>query len=478
MIADTTDHWILQPMSNSNLHPRPSASIRGQSHSSCQTFYRLAAVCVLLGLSLIGCSDSITVPAQGRPAVTLAVQQPAVTQQAETATAESSTDANFDWPYWRGPRHDGISLEPLDVTGWSAAEPGKLWSAKIGTGFSSLSVVQGKVYTMGHRGGDDTVYCFAAADGSEIWKRSYPCELVDNLHEGGPAATPTVDGDRVYTVSKQGHTFCLAAATGELLWKVNLSELLGVDMPEWGFSCSPRVLGDQLLIEAGRTASFDKHSGKLLWQSEKFRPGYGSPAVFEHGGRTLVAVLNNDCLLVVRADDGSQVAQYPWETDFATTSTTPIVSGDTIFISSGYNRGCALLKLASGGLEEIYANRNMSNHMNNCVHWQGHLYGFDGNSHNARTVKLTCIEYATGQTKWEQRGLGCGSLFLTDGKMVALSDDGQLVVLAAQPTEYRELARTKILSGRCWTVPVLSNGRLFARNARGDVVCVAMGSEK
>lgn len=329
---------------------------------------------------------------------------------------------------------------------------------------------------MGHRRNDDTIYCLDATSGKELWKYSYKCALVDNLHEGGPAATPTVDGNRVYTVSKEGHLFCFTADKGEVVWTHDLRTLLEVRMPEWGFSCSPLVLGDMLIVEAGRTVALDKATGKLIWQTGSYRPGYGSPVAFERAGETMIAVLNNDCLLVVRAKDGSGVAEHPWETDYVTTAATPIVFDGKVFISSGYGRGCALLKLAGDKLEVVYENRNMCNHMNNCVLWNGHLYGFDGNSHNRRLVQLVCMDFATGKVAWKRRGLGCGSLFLSDGKLILLGDEGELVVAKAQPDKYEDLAHAQVIEGRCWTVPILSHGKLYCRNADGDVVCLDLGS--
>ena len=203
-----------------------------------------------------------------------------------------------------------------------------------------------------------------------------------------------------------------------------------------------------------------------------YRPGYGSPLVFERGNKTLIAVLNNDKLLVVNATDGDEVASFPWKTKFATTSSTPIVHDDTIFISTGYDQGCALLRWKGGDLEVVYENRNMRNHMNNCVLWDGYLYGIDGNSHNPRTCQLDCMNYTTGEIAWKKPGFGCGSLMLANGKLLVLSDRGTLVLADASPDEYQELGRTELFDERCWTVPVVAGGRVYCRNAAGGLVCV------
>ena len=416
-----------------------------------------------------GCENS-NAPTVAAPVRTASAA--AVKPDSTSAETGNSRAVAGEWPNWRGPRHDGISRETDWLSTWPEGGPAVLWKANVGTGFSSFSVGQGQLYTMGHRDGQDSVYCFDADSGEQVWQHSYACALVDNLHEGGPAATPTVDGERVYTVSKEGHLFCLHADSGKVAWKQELSPLLGVEMPEWGFSCSPLVLGDMLIVEAGRVVALDKISGDVIWQTAPYRPGYGSPVAFKHEGVPMITVLNNDCVLVVRTKDGSEVAKHPWETSFATTSTTPIVADDTIFISSGYQKGCALLKLAGGELSVIYENRDMANHMNNCVLTDGYLFGFSGNSHNARLVALTCMHYDTGEVKWQERGLGCGSLMMAGDQLIALSDEGELLTLKASTEAFEVVSRVQALDGRCWTVPVLAGGRIYCRNSAGDVVCL------
>ncbi len=391
-----------------------------------------------------------------------------------SAAAVTQPRSEAYWPHWRGPQGDGISRERGWSTNWPQEGLQKIWETKVGTGFSAVSIANGRLFTMGHRDGRDTVYCLNADTGEPLWQYSYDCELVDNLHDGGPGATPTVDGDRVYTLSREGHLFCFDAADGAIRWSKELQYELGVKMPQWGFTCSPLVLKEMLIVDAGRTVAFDKTSGERLWQTAKYRPGYGTPTAFEHSGEPLIAVLNNDDLLVVRAGDGSEVDRYAWETSFATNSTTPIVSGDTIFVSTGYNRGCSLVRLAGGKLSAVYENGDMSNHFNNSVLWQGHLYGMDGNSHSSRNVKLVCMNFQTGAVAWSQRGFGCGSLLVADGKLLIFSDDGQLILAEATPEAYREIARAQVLDGLCWTVPVLTANRVYCRNAAGDLTCVEL----
>ncbi len=452
---------------------------------------RLMICCVLLVFSVSGCENS-TVPEYGEavtPRMDADAANAAAGETADGGRPNRGADKPGDgdkfaseapaaaanvgsWPNWLGPNHNGVSHE----RGWKAhlSETGTpiAWRKEVGAGYSSVAVAEGRAYTMGHQGGQEIVTCLDAATGEEKWTHRYSGALVNNLHSGGPGATPTVDGDHVYTLGREGQLYCLRTSDGQVVWSKQLSSELGTALPEWGFTCSPWVRGDALIVEAGRVAALDKHSGKLLWKSKAFRPGYGSPVVFSHGENELVAVLNNDQLLIVSADDGSKVAGYDWETGYATTSTTPIVSGDLFFISSGYNKGCALLRLTGDGLQAVYANQNMRNHMNNSVLWKGHLYGFDGNSNSSRNAKLVCLEHRTGRVKWSARGLGCGSLMLADEKLILLSDKGELVIAEASPGDFKEISRLKVLEATCWTMPVLAGGRIYCRNDAGKLVCV------
>lgn len=400
--------------------------------------------------------------------------QKLVAQRPGSEGPNSKQDSHPSWPNWMGPRHDGIS----DETGWSAEWPDdgleEVWSKQIGIGFSSVSIANGRLFTTGHSDGTESVFCLRVADGQPLWSHEYSSELIDNLYEGGPGATPTIDDGRVYSLGKEGQLFCLDVETGDVVWKKNLQQDLGVGLPEWGFNSSPFILGDQVILEGGRVVSYDKRTGVKKWQSEKHMAGYGSVRPIHQNGKTLLTVLDCEAVRVLKADDGTEVDSFPWKSPFGTNSTTPIVQGDTIFVSTGYQVGCALFRFEQGKLELVYENRKMRNHFNNSILLDGFLYGFDGNSNLGRVVHLTCMNHRTGEVAWKHRGLGCGSLMIADGKLLILSDDGRVVVARASSDAFEEISEATVLNGRCWTVPVLYQGHVYARNARGRLVCVRL----
>jgi outer membrane protein assembly factor BamB len=376
-----------------------------------------------------------------------------------------------DWPNWRGPTFNGISTE----TGWQAIWPPSgpkiLWKASIGTGFSSMAVSGGRVYAMGNIADRDVLHCFDADTGKEIWKQSYPCPLYAKQHEGGPCATPTVVGEMVYTFSKDGDIVCFKSATGEIVWHKNLNKELGIAHPTWYFASSPFVTDGLIILNAGEAGiALKTDDGSVVWQGGKGPASYATAVSFTIGNKKGVIISAPDEIMGVEAATGKILWRYAWKTDWGINAANPIVVGDTVFISSGYNQGCALLKMSADGLTEVWKNKNMRNHINSSVLWKGYIYGFDGQAGGGGA--LTCIDYAKGEVKWSQKGFGTGSLMLADGTLIILSERGKLVTAKASPEKYEELSSAQILTGKCWTVPVLSNGRIYARNAAGDLVCV------
>ena len=384
----------------------------------------------------------------------------------------SSSALAVDWPNWLGPLGNGISTE----SNWKDEIEEPTWKTKVGVGFSSVSVANGKLYTMGHdgkkTGGQETIYCLNAKTGKSIWSHSYPAPLIDYLHEGGPCSTPTVDGSTVYSISKHGLLHAYGVNDGKIIWQKDMLKEAGMKgPPEWGFAASPFILGDQLIIEAGATYSLNKKTGQVIWKSKPYRPAYGTPTIFKPNGKPMVAVLKTDGLVLLDPTNGKTLAFVKWETSYRTNASTPIVQGDKLFISTGYQRGCALFQWKENSLNKIYENKILSTHMNHAILSDGFLYGFDGNVHMAGKKDFVCMKFLTGEEQWRttDRGLMVGSLLIADDRMIILGQKGELVIAMATSSGFEEITREQVMGGRCWTMPVLANGSLFLRNARGDL---------
>jgi outer membrane protein assembly factor BamB len=381
------------------------------------------------------------------------------------------TSGGGDWPRWRGPDLNGISPEKGWQAQWPAEGPKQLWKASVGTGFSSFSVSDGRVYTMGNTTNTDWVFCLDAETGKVVWGHSYPCPLAANNFEGGPCATPTVADGRVYTFSRKGDLFCLDSAKGTVIWSRNLNRELGLEIPTWGCASSALVEGAMVVVNMGSAGvALDRKSGKVVWVSAKGPGAYATPVPFKIGSERYLAILSRQSLIAVQAADGHEVWSYPWKTEYDVNAADPIVDGDKVFISSGYNHGGAVLKLTAQTPEKVWENKNMRNHFDSCVLWQGYLYGPDDNG-------LRCLAFDTGELKWTYGEFGKGSLMVADGKLVGLSEKGELIIAEPTPAEFKPIARAQVLQGKCWTTPLLSNGHIYCRNAVGDVVCLDVGGK-
>ncbi len=386
-----------------------------------------------------------------------------------------------DWPYWRGLHQDGISRETGLLKTWPAEGPRVLWKQAVPGGYSSFAVAQGRLYTMSEDRKEEIVLCLDATSGKQVWEYRYPADYdlhpgLDQRFKSGPRSTPVVDAGHVYALGTTGVLNCLEAKTGRVVWTQDLLKLGERPIPEFGYSNSPFIAGDRLFVQPGGTkgnslAALDKRTGKVLWKGQDDPIGYATPILIEAQGQAQVVYFTAAGIVAVRPADGQPLWRFPWKTNYDLNVATPIYAGGQLFLSSNYGRGAAMLRLKPEGpvgAEEVYRTANMQNHFSTSVLYRDHLYGFSND-------RLRCVEWATGEIKWDQRGLGRGSLLLADGHLFALGDKGDLVLAEATPAAYVEKGRFRALpQSPCWTGPVLANGRLYVRNET-EIVALDVG---
>jgi outer membrane protein assembly factor BamB len=393
-----------------------------------------------------------------------------------------------DWPQWRGPRRDGVAHDPDLLTGWPHRGPKELWRVKGGGGFSSFAVGGGRVFTLLGQEGQEVVVCWEATTGKEVWRHPYATRFSDRQY-GGPRSTPTLDGGRLYTVGAAGHFHCFDAATGDVLWRHDLLEEFQAPQPPWGVAFSPLVEGDLVLASPGgpggkSVAAFHKETGKQVWTALDDQAGYSSPIALTAGGVRQVVFFTARHLVGLSPADGKVLWQYPWQTRYDVNAATPLAFRarkggqdlDYVFLSSGYRRGCALIKIAGRGAgrfeaQRVYEGNDLCLHFSSPVRYRDGLYAID------ETRDLTCLDVRTGKVLWRHRGFLQGSLLRVDDRLLVLGGDGKLALVEADPDRFRTLALVEADSdrwpshGRCWTVPVLAGGRLYLRD-EGEVLCL------
>jgi outer membrane protein assembly factor BamB len=372
-----------------------------------------------------------------------------------------------DWYQWRGPNRDGHSAETGLLQSWPQGGPRRLWQATgAGTGYSSFSASQGRLYTQGARGGTEYVMAFDAATGRKVWETANGARF-RNEQGDGPRGTPTVDGDRVYAFGGSGELSALDPATGRKIWSVDVVHTFGGNTPYWGYSESPLIVGDRIVLNAGgRRASIvaiEKATGKPIWQNHNDEAGYSSPMLLRTGSLQQVVFFTGQRALAVDPRDGRLLWTYNRASNSTANIATPVVDGNRVFFSSDYGTGGALLTVKAAGnvaaAEEVYFTREMRNHHATSVLVGDTLYGYSSSI-------LTARDFNSGKMAWRDRSVGKGSLIYDDQRLYLYSENGVAGLVEANPTGYREHGRFSISTSGppTWSHPIISNGTLILRD--------------
>jgi glucose dehydrogenase len=376
--------------------------------------------------------------------------------------AVGQTAAN--WPQWRGPNRDGVSKETGLLKQWPAEGPPLVWKATgAGNGYSSFSIANGKLYTMGLRGDREFVIAFDIATGKEAWATQNGSAF-RNDRGSGPRGTPTIDGDRVYALGGNGDLSALDASTGKVVWSKNVLREFGGSNIQWGISESPLVLGNKVLVNAGgegaSMVALNKADGSVIWKSQNDEPGYSSAMPLEVNGITQVVFFTAKRAVGLDVRDGKLLWEYEKPANNVANVATPIVHGNRVFISSDYSTGGGLVEIKPDNkAQEIYFTKDMKNHHSSSVLVGDYLYGFSSSI-------LTAMKFDTGEVAWRDRSVGKGSLVYADGNLYCLSENGVVGLVEATPTGYKEKGRFRIQQGSLptWAHPVVAGGRLYLRD--------------
>ncbi|MDX1951755.1 MAG: PQQ-binding-like beta-propeller repeat protein [Verrucomicrobiota bacterium] len=376
-----------------------------------------------------------------------------------------------DWPRWRGIKIDGITRETNWV--WPEGGPQKIWQANVGTGFCAVAVSQGRLFTIGNSNNVETVWALDAKTGKKLWSHSYPSEIWPNLYEGGPNSTPTVDGETVYTLGRHGDLISFDAGTGKVIWEKQVHRHMGFEKPRWGFTSPALVYGDWIILNVGRYgAAFRKKDGSLVWAGSKRPSAYGTPMKMTVNGSEGFAIFTPDSIAGITAKDGLVHWEFPWKTQYEVNTIDPVVVGNRVFLSSPYGFGNGVLEVNGTNVTEVWKHKDFNQHFATPVLVEGHLYGIHGNDNN--DARLKCVEFNTGRIKWSHEGLGLGNILASGDRMILLSDRGEAGWAKISTERFELQGKTQLLGGKCWTPPVLANGLLYCRNARGDLVCARL----
>jgi len=405
------------------------------------------------------------------------------------ATAEAA-----DWPQWRGPDREGTSAEKGLLKSWPEAGPKLICEiAGLGKGYSSVAIVDGKLYTMGDvvpEGGLEKTQCVLAYDlatNKRLWTAA-----VGSTHSDGPRCTPTVDDGAIYAIGTSGNIVCVNAASGKVLWKKSFQrDIGGGNNPGWRFSESPLIDGDRVLCTPGGRkaviAALNKKTGETLWKSSmpdigqrgKDEAGYSSIVTAQVAGVKQYVQLTNKGVIGVAAKDGKFLWGYNKIANGTANISTPVVSGEYVFCSTAYGTGSALLKLTpqADGIDaaEVYFldSNTFQSHHGGFIRLGEYIYGGHGHGQG----KPTCIEMKTGKIIWQEKQPGGGSaaVLYADGHLYYRYEDNTIALINADPEKYTLKSKFKLpkrdgMSGPGWSHPVIVDANLYLRHA--DVLMV------
>ncbi|MCA9248709.1 MAG: PQQ-like beta-propeller repeat protein [Planctomycetales bacterium] len=410
-----------------------------------------------------------------------------------------------DWPDFLGPSRDSKSQETGILTKWPARGLPLVWSHDLGVGYGIGAISRGRYFQFDRFGNVARIYCLQSETGRELWKFEYPCEYEDMLgYNNGPRCSPVVDGERLYAFGVEGMLHCLRVTDGKLLWKRDTANDYGVVQNFFGVGSTPIVVGDLLIAMIGGSPSdsphvysgrvqgdgsgivaFDKFTGKEKYRLSDELASYSSPICRRVGDRLWCFAFARGGLLGFEPQAGKLDFHFPWRSAKleSVNAATPIIVGDSVFITETYGPGSAMLRVQPGNCDVVWQDdersrdKAMMAHWNTPIYHDGYIYASSGR-HTAN-AELRCIRASDGEVQWSEPGLTRCSLLYADGHLICLSEDGALRLLRATPEKFDEVSEMiprdgagldRLLEYPAWAAPVLSHGLLYVRG-KSKLLC-------
>ena len=392
-----------------------------------------------------------------------------------------SLTAPPEWPQWGGP-HRNFVIDTAVAESWPAAGPAQLWRRPLGDGFSAIVSDGSVLYTLYRNGNEDVVVALDAGSGMTKWQTSYAAPFLETCSERlGPAprSAPLIVGSRLITVSAGGLMHSFDRATGQKQWSVPLLPPSSDAAKPCGYSTSPIAFGNTVITLAGGKGrgviAVDAASGREIWAAQDFMNGYSSPVLIDLDGKPELIVFTAGEISGLDPATGVLEWSRPHVADFGVNVAMPLWGNDDLlFVSSAYNGGSRVLKLARSGntvkVEEVWANKRVRIHFGNAVRLGDRVYASNGDFGSA---PFAAVDVLTGDMLWRDRSVARATLVGAGNQLIILDEDGRLFLATPGPEGLVIKGKTQVFTGRSWTVPTLVGTRLFLRD-RKEIVALEL----
>lgn len=387
-----------------------------------------------------------------------------------------------DWPQWLGLARDGQAASTEKTLQKLPGELKAVWRINVGGGFSSPVLAGGKLIYTDEDGANEVVHLIDAATRNEIWKKPLAEKFQDEWG-AGPRSTPMMDGEHVYVQSCNGEFRCLKLSSGETVWSINFEKDFGVRFlgskaqegtaSRRGNNGCGIVDGAHVIVPVGGTdgasvVCFDKLTGKMVWKAMSDEAAYSSLKVAAFGGVRQVVAFTGDALAGLERNTGAVLWRVPLKTNAKRHAATPMIWDNFVAVNSHtFGQICFRIVQTEAGFkaERAWANSATKINLATPVKVGGFIY-----SHGP-AKNYVCVDAATGEVKWTAPGFGkeVSSTLAVGSTLLVLTDDGELVQVAADSKGYQELARIQV-AGKNWNYPAFSDGRLYVRDQR-ELIC-------
>jgi outer membrane protein assembly factor BamB len=379
-----------------------------------------------------------------------------------------------DWPQYNGPNGDCSTPETGINKDWGHNRPKEIWRISLGDhGYGGPSMAAGKLFIVDYKDGEDILRAVDVNIGKDAWSLHYPDPGPEQEY-GFTRSTPLYSDGKVYALSRHGLLVCADVEKGEKLWSRDLVADFQGRKPTYFYSHSPIIDGEHLIVcpcgPGANLVCLDRKTGKEIWRGGGDEPaGYCTPVVAKLDGKKQYVLLTGVSVIGVDANTGAQLWSHPWRTQFNLNIATPVINGETVFVSSDYGKGCALLNLAGGKPAVLWENKLMQTHFNTPILFENSYIGNSGNA--TKPGDLVALDAKSGNAVFAQPGFEAGGFIEVEGMLILLNGRSGEVLLAKVDRGLREFGRMRLLGGQSWTAPILADGKLFVRN-REALVCI------